>query len=274
MSKQQKEVTTDSKQVALSATDIALLREGTDSHDDITAADITIPRILILQSNSPQLSPGDSEYLEHAKQGDFLVTTLNKVISGKVGAKIVPIGFRQRFIEWGDRATGGGLIASHATMPAGCKAVEGGKLESIDGNNIVKTAEYACFLLDDDGVPIPLFLSLASTQFKKSRQWNFAIQNRVVKGEDGVQFRPPMFSQIYLATTKPETNNRGSWFGWNIVRHGDLLAEENGKEIFEAAKGVRADFIAGSLDPAPMTPAITASEGQSSAADADDDTPF
>jgi hypothetical protein len=51
-------------------------------------------------------------------------------------------------------------------------------------------------------------------------------------------FTPASFSHKYIMKTKAESNDRGTWFGWNITLDGPLV--ENEMSFYEAAKGFSA----------------------------------
>ena len=55
-----------------------------------------------------------------------------------------------------------------------------------------------------------------------------------VKSSTGKVFTPPSYSHKYKLTTVAESNDRGTWFGWNIVLAGVLSDDE--MFLYEAAK--------------------------------------
>jgi hypothetical protein len=66
-----------------------------------------------------------------------------------------------------------------------------------------------------DGSLTPALIALSSTQLKKSRQWMSIMQGIKVKGPEGFQVAP-MMSRKYKLTTVPESNDKGSWFGFKV----------------------------------------------------------
>ena len=55
-----------------------------------------------------------------------------------------------------------------------------------------------------------------------------------VKKADGGVFTPPTYSHKYKLTTVQESNDRGTWFGWNVDMVGPVTEEET--DMYLAAK--------------------------------------
>ena len=48
----------------------------------------------------------------------------------------------------------------------------------------------------------------------------------------------PLMSQVYRLTTIPESNDKGSWYGWDISRDRQLdLSNDTESSIFDTAVG-------------------------------------
>jgi hypothetical protein len=58
---------------------------------------------------------------------------------------------------------------------------------------------------------------MTSTQQKKSKQWMSKMQGIKIKNAAGAFMTAPMMSRKYLLTTTPESNDKGSWFGYNTT---------------------------------------------------------
>ena len=72
--------------------------------ENISFADIEVPRIKLMQSNSPEL-----EVYDWLRNGDFLHTSAEESLGKSV--KIVPIYIDQQYILWNPRENGGGILA-------------------------------------------------------------------------------------------------------------------------------------------------------------------
>ena len=105
-----------------------------------------------------------------------------------------------------------------------------------DEGNILSDTRYHFVLQLVNGQPEPIVLTMKSSQIKKSRSWMTRMQNLTIRRKDGTRFTAPMFSHIWTLTTKQETNDRGSWYGYFIDGEPVLIENEN---IFKKAQEFR-----------------------------------
>ena len=87
--------------------------------ENVTNDDITIPRLAIIQSGSPQRKKKDEKYIEGADEGMIFNTVTNTLYPESL--EIIPCGFRKTYVEWVPREKGGGLVAVHDMKPDGTK---------------------------------------------------------------------------------------------------------------------------------------------------------
>jgi hypothetical protein len=73
--------------------------------ENITSNDVSLPFLKILTNNSPQVTQGDSKFIENARPGQVINTVLNKLYNGKDGFKVVPCFYKFEYVEWADRGT-------------------------------------------------------------------------------------------------------------------------------------------------------------------------
>ena len=230
----------------------AFLQDAGAGQETMDRDDYAIPRLAILQALSPQLQKQNSEYVPGAETGDIIDTVSNELHVGEVGITVVPVSYRRAYIEWKLRSEGGGFIEDHGsdgTVLNGCTKDELGRDITSAGNQIVTTAEYFAFVIDKEtGSHTPVVISMSSTQLKKARRWNTLInQFRLPTNGNGGAFNPPMFARSYLLTTVPESNDRGSWFGWSIKPDAVLSQFPGGMDIYQAAKAFREKILSGEV---------------------------
>ena len=63
-----------------------------------------------------------------------------------------------------------------------------------------------------------------------------------LKGTKGL-FTPPSYSLIYSMKTIAESNDLGTWFGWDISRVGPV----NAQDVYQQAKAFSASVAAGDV---------------------------
>lgn len=216
--------------------------------------DLIIPRITILQSNSPQVKKSDKEkFVQGAEEGHIFHTVTQNYWDGEKGVLVVPVSYRLAYLEWKDRKknpTGGGFVRDHGTNPSILdEAEQADDFRHIlpNGNVVVPTAEYFVFLLDGRGDFEPVVLSMASSQLKKSRRWNTVMNELKVAVDGGRVVNPPMFYKSYKLTTVPEQNDQGAWMGWKIDPADDVTVLKRGVEIYNAAKEFRRQVNTGNV---------------------------
>jgi hypothetical protein len=72
---------------------------------------------------------------------------------------------------------------------------------------------------------------MKSTQLKVSRKWNSMMMGIKMQGKNGL-FTPPTYSHIYNLSTVQMSNDKGTWFGWDVAKVG--LVED--KNVYDMAK--------------------------------------
>jgi len=203
--------------------------------EDMTADDIAIPFLVILQSGSPQLKRGEGR-IEGAEEGDIFNTVTGVFYKGNEGIYIVPCAYKKAFIEWTPREAGGGFVRQHndANILNNTTKDDKGRDVLPNGNLIVTTAYHYATLIDTlSGDSTECVISMTSTQLKKSRKWNSVMSGLKLTNLKGEKFTPPMFSHVYKFTTNPESNELGAWSGWKI----DIVSQIPTIELYNTAKG-------------------------------------
>ena len=82
---------------------------------------------------------------------------------------------------------------------------------------------------------------MAGTQLKASKGWLSMMMGIRMQGKNGA-FNPPMYSHIYTLTTVPQSNAKGTWFGWNVSKKEtikDGSTYEEARKFAEAASQIK-----------------------------------
>jgi len=220
--------------------------------ENMTAKDLAIPRLTILQALSPVCTKGDPAYIKEAEVGEIFDNIQGERFSGDSGIVVVPVTYRRTYLEWKPRKLGGGFVADHGADPEILKLAErneAGQDVLPNGNTLIQTAEYYCVMINPlTGIPHHVVISMASTQFKKAKLWNSMMSNLMIPRPDGKGvFNPAIFYQSYLMTTVPESNDKGSWFGWKIVPHKPTVELAEGGELYLGCRTFRTAIAAGEV---------------------------
>lgn len=182
--------------------------------ENVTAKDILIPRISILQALSPQVVKSRTEYNPEAKVGDIYDIGLGEVLGEEI--MFLPILFTKSWLEWFPRNTQKGLARIHPDDSILAQTRPDDKNRPIlpNGNYIAETAQF--YGLNMSAGNRLSFIPMTSTQLKKSRAWLTKATGEKLVGEDGTEFTPPLFYRAYTLSVVPEQNAEGDWFGWKI----------------------------------------------------------
>ena len=190
--------------------------------ENVTAADLLIPRLGILQGLSPQVTQGKPEYDKDARAG--MIWDMGIAEGFPDGVTIVPLHYSKVWLEWAPRESGKGLIEVHYNESILDQTEEDGNGRAVlpNGNYIAETAQLYGLHVERGFQKV--FIPMTSTQLKKARLLLTLATSEKIARPDGSEFTPPLFYRSYSFTTVPESNNKGSWMGWKIER-GDTLVE-------------------------------------------------
>jgi hypothetical protein len=203
--------------------------------ENLTAQDLTIPRLKILQALSPEVNKHDGKYMENSTAGDIVNTVTKEIYPEATGVVVIPVLYKRLFLEWQPRESGGGLMKQHSDPGILTQTTKDDRGADIlaNGNYIQTSATHYSLVVNGDSYQ-QVMIAMSGTQLKRSRTWNSVMASLKVKSSSGNVFTPPSYSHKYKLTTVAESNDRGNWFGWNIELLGVLEEEE--MFLYEAAK--------------------------------------
>jgi len=152
---------------------------------------------------------------------------------GVKGIDVIPCFYKLEYIEWKDRGEGPGapvaIYDSSSDIMSKTKADASYKDRLPNGNYIEKTASHFVIITGDS--PATALISMKSTQLKISRKWNSMMSGIKLKGQNGL-YTPASFSHIYKLKTTQMSNDKGTWFGWEVSKVGPI----SDASIYQQAK--------------------------------------
>ena len=111
-----------------------------------------------------------------------------------------------------------------------------------DGNELVKSDQHYCIIVDEDGIPGFGIVDMKSSALKVSRRWKTQLKMLTVKHpKTGQLVSPPLFGTQWKLSVIEESNDQGSWFNWTVANAGFV----QDKELLEAAMNFRKSIMAG-----------------------------
>ena len=213
---------------------------------NISQEDLALPFLKILGQLSPEVNKRDGKYVEGAEPGKIINTVTNALYDT---INVIPVFYKRQYIEWQDRGTSTGApVAIHdVSSDIISKATKGKDYKDRlpNGNYLDNTASHFVLTVGDN--PSTALISMKSTQLKVSRKWNSMMMGLKMQGKNGL-FTPPTYSHIYKLSTTQMSNDKGTWFGWDVsqvgpVENADLygtakaFAESVGKGEVQAKHG-------------------------------------
>mgnify|MGYP000247637356 FL=1 len=112
-----------------------------------------------------------------------------------------------------------------------------GKARLPEGTYLERTHNHYCLLTNNEGLTSQVLLSMKVSGLSKSRKWNSLVMSAKVKNGEQI-INPPSWYYSYVLTTKPQSNDKGDWYSWDI-RRGEVVSAsqyEEGKRFHNAVK--------------------------------------
>ena len=185
--------------------------------------DLALPFLKILGQLSPEVNKRDGKYVEGAEPGMIFNSVSGDLYDGVKGIDVIPCFYKLEYIEWKDRGEGPGapvaIYDSSSDIMSKTKADASYKDRLPNGNYIEKTASHFVIITGDS--PTTALISMKSTQLKISRKWNSMMSGIKLKGKNGL-YTPASFSHIYKLKTTQMSNDKGTWFGWEVSKVGPI----------------------------------------------------
>jgi hypothetical protein len=206
--------------------------------------DLALPFLKILGQLSPEVNKRDGKYVEGAEPGMIFNSVTGDLYDGVKGIDVIPCFYKLEYIEWKDRGDGPGapvaIYDSSSDIMSKTKADANYKDRLPNGNYIEKTASHFVIITGDS--PATALISMKSTQLKISRKWNSMMSGIKLKGKNGL-YTPASFSHIYKLKTTQMSNDKGTWFGWEVSKNGPVTDQS----LYSQAKSFSENISKGSV---------------------------
>ena len=189
---------------------------------NIKQDDLALPFLKVLGQLSPECNKRDAKHVEGAEPGMIINTVTNELFDGDKGINVLPVYYKRQYIEWRDRGESGGapvkIYEAGDDLPKVTRD-KSNKDRLDNGNYLETTASH--YVIKLNGVPQRSLVSMKATQLKISRKWNSMMNNIILRGKNGL-YQPPSFSHIYNLKSVQQSNDKGTWFGWDVSKVGEI----------------------------------------------------
>jgi len=197
---------------------------------NMSQEDLALPFLKILGQLSPEVNKRDGKYVEGAEPGKIINTVTNELYDD---IDVIPCHYKRQYVEWQDRGTSTGApVAIHdadSDIVSQTTRDKTYKDRLPNGNYLENTANHFVLLCGKN--PGTALISMKSTQLKVSRKWNSMMMGIKMQGKNGL-FTPPTYSHIYNLKTVQMSNDKGTWFGWDVSKKGSVTQ----KDLYDMAK--------------------------------------
>ena len=211
---------------------------------NMTQEDLALPFLKVLGQLSPECNKRDAKHVEGAEPGMIINTVTNEIYDGVKGIDVVPVHYKRQHIEWQDRGESQGapvkIYEAGDDLPSTTRD-KFNKDRLANGNYLENTASHFVVILGDN--PTTALISMKATQLKVSRKWNSMMMGLKMQGKNGM-FTPPTYSHIYKLKTVQQSNDKGTWFGWDVSRVGPI----SDPGIYKIAKDFGANVSKGDVN--------------------------
>ena len=222
--------------------------------ENMSQEDLALPFLKVLGQLSPEINKRDGKYVEGAEPGMILNTVTNEIFDGAKGIDVLPVFYERKYVEWQDRGDSKGApVAIHnaeSDIVSTTTRDKSYKDRLPNGNYLENTANHFVVVLGKS--PQSALISMKSTQLKISRKWNSMMMGIKLQGKNGM-FTPPTYSHIYKLKTTQMSNDKGTWFGWDVSKVGPI----EDKSVYESAKSFAEKVSKGAVQAKPETQEAT-----------------
>ena len=210
---------------------------------NIKQDDLALPFLKVLGQLSPECNKRDAKYVEGAEPGMIINTVTNELFDGVKGIDVLPVYYKRQYIEWQDRGESQGapvhIYEAGDDIPQTTRD-KGNKDRLANGNYLENTASHFVVVLGKN--PSSALISMKATQLKISRKWNSMMMGIKMQGKNGL-FTPPTYSHIYKLKTVQQSNDKGTWFGWDVSKVGPVT----NKSVYQIAKSFSNNVAKGNV---------------------------
>ena len=216
---------------------------------NITQEDLALPFLKVLGQLSPEVNKQNAKFISGAEPGMIVNSVTRDLYDGTKGINVIPVYYERQYVEWQDRGqTGNAPVAIHkadSDIVSTTTRDKSWKDRLPNGNYLENTANHFVILMGKS--PSTALISMKATQLKVSRKWNSMMMGLKLQGKNGL-FTPPTYSHIYNLKTVQMSNDKGTWFGWDVSKVGPVtdkgvyqiaknFAERNGKGLVKVKHG-------------------------------------
>ncbi len=192
--------------------------------ENVQREDITVPRLALTQSMTPQRKKSDPKYIDGLEEGDFFNTITGENYGAAV--KLVPLFFYKTRILFKDIEEGGGMLCQAQDGVTGvgdpggdcatCPKSQFGDNGRPDCNHFYNYAVLVVPKKGSIGLDSLAAFSLKSSGIKTAKDWNALMR---LKGTDS-------FAGVYEVTSAEQKNTAGQTWSTAVIKNAGWVSKD------------------------------------------------
>ncbi|MBH0050684.1 MULTISPECIES: hypothetical protein [Pseudoalteromonas] len=201
--------------------------------ENVTASDLAIPRLKLLQMINPEVEPGNPKQVDGAQAGMIMNSVTEELHTSLF---LINLSFTRKIVVWRKRKLGGGMVGSYESQQEALDALAEQGLAEKD-HDISENPTHLVLVLDDEGSPKSIaLLDMPGVKAKKSRIWNTLIADEEKQGN-------PRFGCVWQLGVISESNSSGNFFNIDVslIAHAPDELYEQAVDMFNAMFAPRSE---------------------------------
>ena len=210
---------------ALATVPAYLQGQGQKGLEQADQGDVTLPRLAIAQSGTPQCKKSSPKHIDGLEEGDLFNTLTGKVYGRKV--KAIPVLFFKSAIKFKPKDDKGAPAGIDGMRPRVTDSTLADYLFGEDGAKPEWTLfrNFVCWLPEHKEMVVA---SMKSTSTKVAKQWIAFMR----------QANVPAYGKVYTITTIPEHRDQYDYFNFEIPFSQEFTPEQLFREADSLYNGM------------------------------------
>jgi len=221
---------------------------------DFNVNDMEVPFVRLAHPMSGAMQKAKPEFIKELRAGEIYNTITKQIWDPEKGITVIPVHQETIYTHKADEKIIGRFTMADTELAT-----------------LLKSDNFYCVIIDDDGSTQKAVIDFRSTGLKVSRRWKTQISMQKVQDSKGNYRTPPLYGVMWNFTGVDEANDRGSWSSWSISKLGVV----DRADVFAEAKKFREQIMKGEVKPQQEDePAQDSAPAGSNTPSQDDDIPF
>ena len=221
--------------------------EGAGVNFDVN--DMEIPFVRLAHPMSDVMNKTKRVFMKELRAGEIYNTISKQIWDPEKGITVIPVHqetiythkFKDQYKRYSLADPELDALLKRVTREGAKEYIKDaeGKIES----ELVKSDNYYCVIIDDDGSTQKAIIDFRSTGLTVSRRWKTQISMQKVQDSKGNFRTPPLYGVMWKFTGVDQANDQGAWSSWSISKIGIV----DRADVFAEVKMFREQILKGEV---------------------------